>query len=317
MEFWAATITGVVLGTLARLAMLRTDFRQYPSYPHGYATHLGLGVVAAFTGAVVVPALVLKEITAVSFLLLVTQQFREVRDLERKTLERMELTELVKRGAGYVEDIAKVFEARNYLTMFASLAASTLTFVAWRLLAQRGLGAVSVLVGAAGAFLVILLGKRGLDRQPLGDVCHVRVGKLHFKDTLLYVDDILIEEVGLPESRANYEKHGRGVVIEPKNANARATLANLGQRAAIAHDAAAILGVRKDRDTPEYTPLVRLDLDTGRAAMAIIPLETETQALVEAVRHVPVIEGARTRPLAVRPGRKAAREQGQKGGGGR
>lgn len=306
MEFWAATITGVVLGTLARLAMLRTDFRQYPSYPHGYATHLGLGLVAAFTGAVVVPALIFREFTAVSFLLLVAQQFREVRDLERKTLERMERTELVKRGAGYIEDIAKVFEARNYLTIFAALTASTLTFLTWRLLDRSHLAPASVLVGAAGAFLVIAYGKRGLDRQPLGAVCDVRAGRVHFKGTLLYVDDILIEEVGLAESRADFEKHGRGVIIEPKNANARATLANLGQRAAIAHDAAAILGVRKDRDTPEFTPIVRLDLDTGRAALAIIPLETEVGPLIDAVRSVPVIEGARTRPLATRPGRRAA-----------
>lgn len=299
-------VTGVVLGTLARLAMLRTDYRQYPSYPHGYASHLALGIVAAFTGAVAVPALILRELTAASFLLLVAQQFREVRDLERETLGRMEETELVKRGAGYIEDIAKVFEARNYLTIFAAWAASTTTYAAWRLLEAHRPAVLAPLVGAAAAFAVIAVGKRGLDRQPLGAICTLRPGKIHFKDTMLWVDDIAIEEVGSVKAREAFLKNGLAVVIEPKDDNARASLANLGQRQAIAHDAAAILGVRKDRDTPEFTPVVRLDLDTGRAALAIIPLEPDIQPLLDAVSRVPVIEGARTRPLATRAGRRAA-----------
>lgn len=286
--------------------MLRTDYRQYPSYPHGYASHLALGVVAAFTGAVAVPALILREITAASFLLLVAQQFREVRDLERNTLGRMEETELVRRGAGYIEDIAKVFEARNYLTIFAALAASTVTYGAWQLLAPWKLSPVAPLAGAVAAIAVIVFGKKNLDRQPLGDVCVIRPGRVHFKDTILWVGDIQLEEIGSVQAREDYLKHGRGAIIEPKDDNARATLANLGQRQAIAHDAAAILGVRKDKDTPEFTPIVRLDLDTGRAALAILPLEPDMEPLLRAVRNVPVIEGARTRPLATSAGRKAA-----------
>ncbi len=305
-EFWAAIITGVVFGTLARLAMLKTDYRQYPSYPHGYASHLALGVVAAFTGAVAVPALILKEITATTFLALTAQQFREVRDLERKTLESMEESELVRRGAAYVEDIAKVFEARNYLTMFTALTSSVVTFLVYRLLGPTHLGLVAPLAGAAAGGVVIIFGKRGLDRRPISDVIRVRPGKVHFKDTILWVEDIAIEEIGSVEARRNFEKNGLGVVLEPKDDNARATLANLGQRQAIAHDVAAIMGVRRDKDTPEYTPLVRLDLETGRAAMAIIPIEPDIGPLVEAVKSVPIIEGARTRPLATKPGRKAA-----------
>lgn len=304
MAFAAATVTGLVLGIVARLAMLRTDYRQYPSYPHGYTSHLALGAIAAIIGSVVVPALMLQEYTAVTFLALAAQQFREIRDMERKTLERMEQTELVRRGAGYIEDIAKVFEARNYLTIAAALVASSLTWGA-----QAGLGAPwpwAAGLGALGGVGVVALGKRTLDRQPLSMVAHVRPGEVRFRDTLLYVDDILIMEVGLAEAREAYERHGLGVVIEPKDDNARATLANLGQRQAIAHDTAAVLGVRKDVGTPEFTPLVRLDLVTGRAAMAIVPIEPDPGPLLEVVRRVPVIEGARTRPLATAPGRRAA-----------
>ncbi|MGI6663498.1 MAG: YIEGIA domain-containing protein [Bacillota bacterium] len=32
--------------------MLRSDYRQYPTYPHGYSTHLFMGIFAALAGAV-------------------------------------------------------------------------------------------------------------------------------------------------------------------------------------------------------------------------------------------------------------------------
>jgi len=304
LEFWVAVVTAFGVGVAARLTMLRTDYRQYPSYPHGYASHLALGAVGAFIGALVPPALLQEEFTAASFLILAAQQFREIRDLERKTLERMEKTELVARGAGYIEDIAKVFEARNYLTIFAALLASVTTyFIQGSAPAVRP---VAVIGGAAVGLGLIIYGKRGLDRKPLGAVMKVREGRLRFKDTLLMIDDIIIMEVGLREARDVWEKNGLGVVIEPTDDDARAMLANLGQRQAIAHDSAAILGVRKDHGTQEFTPLVRLDLHTGRAAMAIVPIEPDIEPLLEVVRRVPLIEGARTRPLATRPGKRAA-----------
>ena len=37
-----AVILGMIAGFLARLYMLRTDYRNYPSYPHGYIIHLSL-----------------------------------------------------------------------------------------------------------------------------------------------------------------------------------------------------------------------------------------------------------------------------------
>jgi len=303
LRFWVAVLTAFIVGLAARLTMLRTDYRQYPSYPHGYASHLALGAIAAFIGAVVPLALLEEEFTAASFLILVAQGFRDVRDLERKTLERMESTELVRRGAAYIEDIAKVFEARNYLTIFAAVVTSVAVYFLEGALPLRP---AAVLAGAGAGLVVVVLGKRGLDRKPLGAVMEVRPGRLWFKDTLLMVDDVVIMEVGLAEAREIWERSGLGVVIEPGDDDARATLANLGQRQAIAHDAAAILGVRKDFGTPEFTPLVRLDLHSGRAAMAIVPIEPDIGPLIEVVKGVPLIEGARTRPLATRPGRRAA-----------
>lgn len=95
-------IMGLFFGIVCRLLMLRTDYRQYPTYPHGKIIHISLGVIAAGLGAIVVPALVNKEYTAVTFLALAAQQFRDVRKMERETLTLIDGMELVLRGTAMV-----------------------------------------------------------------------------------------------------------------------------------------------------------------------------------------------------------------------
>src|SRR5690625_4933796 len=96
---------GVLFGIIARVITLRTDYRQYPTYPHGKIIHMSLGVIAAGLGALIIPALVNKEYTAVTFLSLAAQQFRDVRKMERETLTKIDDLELVPRGTAYIEGI--------------------------------------------------------------------------------------------------------------------------------------------------------------------------------------------------------------------
>ena len=117
----AIIFLGTVIGTLSRFYLLKVDYRQYPSYPQGYLVHLSLGAIAAFLGAVAIPALANKDYTAVTFLALAAQQFRDVRGVERDSLVNLEETEVVPRGSAYIEGIAKVFEARNYIAMLTAL----------------------------------------------------------------------------------------------------------------------------------------------------------------------------------------------------
>lgn len=79
---------GLGIGTISRIVLLKNDYRNYPGYPHGYVTHISLGFIAAALGAVAVPALVEKEYTAVTFLALAAQQFREIRNMERESLKK-------------------------------------------------------------------------------------------------------------------------------------------------------------------------------------------------------------------------------------
>jgi len=173
-----ATLLGIGFGFAARCLMLRSDYRQYPAYPHGYVTHLSLGLIASLLGALAVPALLEREFTAVTFLSLAATQFRDIREIERETLSKLELSKLVARGPDYIEGIARVFEARNYLAMLIALLVSALAYV------------VNAAAGALlGAFA--LLAAMHLMRGPvIGQIATVRPARISFKGPNLFVEDI-------------------------------------------------------------------------------------------------------------------------------
>jgi hypothetical protein len=286
---------GILMGTLARLYMLRSDYRQYPGYPHGFVTHISLGFIAAALGAVAIPAVAEKEFAAVTFLALAAQQFRDIRNMERESLTALEDAELIKRGQDYIEGIAKVFEARNYLAMITALAASAGNYFTGQPLVAVSIGAVWIIISES-----LMKGR------VIGDIAVVKAGRLHFKGPLLMVEHIDIMNIGLPQMREKIQQDGLGVLIKPKNDNARSTIHNMGQRQAIAHVASAILGTKKDVDTPEFTPMVRKDVDTGQIALFLVPAEKDIESLIAAVERVPVLESAKRSPLKTKAGKIAA-----------
>jgi hypothetical protein len=287
-------ICGVTMGTLARYWMLRRDFRQYPSYPHATVTHLALGFVAATLGAVAIPAIAAKEYTAVTFLTLAATQFRDVRNMEREMLVALDQSTLVSRGPDFIEGIARTFEARNYLVVFVALSTALVTYL------------FSALPGIIAGVIALALVRRFMRGKSIGDIAKVRPAKLHFEGPNLFVEDIHIMNLGLPEVKKIYEEAGRGVILEPLSDDGREILANVGQRQAIAHDAALLLGVRRDVDTAEFMPLLRRQAETGRVGMVIVPIEPDLECLVAAVKKVPVLESAFVQPLKSRIGRSAA-----------
>lgn len=293
-RYLAATITGIGFGFAARCLMLRSDYRQYPAYPHGYITHLSLGLIASLLGALAIPALLEKEFAAVTFLSLAATQFRDIREIERETLSKLDLSKLVARGPDYIEGIARVFEARNYLVMLIALVVSGVSY---------GAGFEAAFLFGALALLAALRLMRG---PVIGEIGTVRPAEITFKGPNLFVEEIHFMNLAREEVRRTVLERGLGVVIEPIDDNAREILANNGQRLAIAHDAAVQLGIYRDVDTAEFTPVLRRDLDTGRIAMLILPLEKDIECLLAAVKNVPVLESSATRPLKSRAGRGAA-----------
>ncbi len=284
-EYLIVIATGILAGTVSRLILLRSDYRQYPGYPHGYLSHLLLGFIAAALGAVAVPAVMVPEYTAVTFLALAATQFREIRDMERRTLESLERTELIKRGLDYIEGIARTFEARNYLVMATAFITSLAT--------QFG----GLPAGGVVAVITILLSRYLMSGDIIGNICDVAPARLSFDGPTLMVDEIGLINVGLKNMREEILKNGLAVKIKPKDGNARSIIHDMGQRKAIAFTAAVILGTKKDVDIPEYTPLVRKNPDTGEAGLYIMPVERDMEQLIAAVKLTPVLESASSKPL--------------------
>jgi hypothetical protein len=271
---------GVIFGVLSRLNMLRTDYRQYPTYPHGRLIHISLGVIAAGLGAVAVPALLDKNYTAVTFLSLAAQQFRDVRNMERQSLDKIDSLELVPRGAAYIEGIAMVFEGRNYLVIFSAFLATLFSILfAWYW-------------GVLAGIVSIFIAHRFKTGNNLAKIADIELAEIRLDGPDLFVGNVYIMNVGLEQSRQLIKEHAIGLLVKPKNRNCRVTIANLGQRQAILHDISTILGVYRDEGEPSLVPMAKLNMDTGELAVYILPLDRDHQKAVTVLQRVPVLESA-------------------------
>ncbi|WP_050615441.1 YIEGIA family protein [Bacillus testis] len=277
--FWPIVV-GALAGIITRLFMLKSDYRQYPTYLHGKIIHLALGVIAAGLGSIVVPALLLEEYTAITFLTVAASQFREVRNMERNTLTGLDEYELVKRGNTYIEGIAIAFEGRNYLVIFTSIlvTAAYIFFNVW--------------VALAAMVACIIISKMLMSGSTLRDLVDIEYCELRFDGAGLYIDNIYIMNIGIPERQEEILRHGLGFILKPKNFNVRTTISNLGQRQAILHDCSVALGVYRDSGTPALVPLAKRDLDDGRVGVFIIPQERNIQKAIKVIGNVPTLENA-------------------------
>lgn len=250
---------GVIVGTLLRMFMLRTDYRQYPTYLHGKIIHIALGFIAAGLGSVAIPSILNKDFTAVTFLTVAASQFREVRNMERNTLTELDSFEMVPRGKTYIEGIAIAFESRNYLVMFAGLV-STFGYIVF-----------NIWTGILAAIISVVISKKLMSGGQLKDIVDIEYVQPTFKGAGLHIDTIYIMNIGLPERQKEVLKYGMGFILTPKNFNARTTIANLGQRQAILYDVTTALGVYRDSGTPALVPLAKRDLEDGRVAVFVLP----------------------------------------------
>ncbi|HBZ09545.1 MAG TPA: hypothetical protein DEO65_06655 [Bacillus bacterium] len=274
-----SVLIGIFFGCLARVFLLRTDFRQYPTYPQGRIIHLSLGFIASFIGAVAIPAVLESNWTAVTFLGLAATQFREVRKMERETLTNIDSSELVKRGTPFIEGMAQAFESRNYLVMFTGLV--TTLFAVF-----------STVAGIIAGIIMLFFVKRNMTGNVLADIADVSEGGIRFEGPNLYVSDIHIKNVGLKSSRKLILERGVGAIITPRNKNSVVTISNLGQRQAMLHHVANILGAYLDTGEPDIVPLSKRNMDDGRVALFLMPQEKEFHQIKSVLEHVPVLDSA-------------------------
>lgn len=270
---------GIIFGFLARLLLLHTDFRQYPTYPTGRIIHLSFGFIAAFIGAVAMPAVLESNWTAVTFLGLAATQFREVRKMERESLQNIDAFELVKRGAPFIEGMAQAFESRNYLVMFTALL--TTLFAVY-----------SFWLSIVGGIILLLIVKFHKSGKTLSVVANVAEAKIRFEGPTLFIDDILIKNVGLEDTRNIITEKAVGAIVTPKNQNSIVTLSFLGQRQAMLHHVATILGSYLDSGEPALIPLTKRDMADGRIALFILPREKDFHQIKAVLDKVPILDSA-------------------------
>ncbi|MDQ0058211.1 YIEGIA family protein [Paenibacillus harenae] len=291
-------LLGIAFGICSRLLMLRTDYRQYPTYPHGRIIHISLGVIAAALGAVAVPALYNKDYTAITFLSLAAQQFRDVRKMERETLTKIDDMELVSRGSTYIEGIAMVFEGRNYLVIMSALLTSLFAVL------------FNVWIGIGAGLVTLLLVRWLKSGKSLSHIVEVASAPIRIDGPDLLVDDIYIMNVGLKSNQQIIAERGMGFILKPMNANSKVTLSNLGQRQAILYDLATIMGVYRDDGEPALVPMAKLDLKDGRLGVFILPQECDKDKGREVILRVPILESAVRMPTESSVNKKGAGELG-------
>ena len=247
-------ITGVVMGTAARLITLKVDLRQIPSYPSAYFNNIILGLIAAALGAIAIPAILAKDFVSVTFLTVAVQQFREVRNIERESFEKLEHTEYVQRGDAYIDGISKTFESRNYISMITAL----LTVLVIKII-NRPEMALNIVFGIITGSLVLFFSYRFTKGKTIGHICTVKIGKIDVRCSELYVDDMYVTNyLGTDLSRNLFIKEGISVVLEPRDPLSRVTLENYGQRQAILYEAIRALGVKRYK-------FMRKDLKNGKS----------------------------------------------------
>lgn len=271
---------GIAAGTVARLIMLRADFRQYPTYPHGRIIHIALGFIAAFIGAVAVPSILSQDWSAVTFLGLAAQQFRDVRNMERNTLQSLDQMELVPRGAAYIEGTARVFEGRNYLVMFS---ASVTTLVAIK---------INIWWGIVAALITFLIDKMKMSGKTIKHIADIQEADVIIDGPNVLVGNIFIMNVGLKADQEVLRKRAVGMILVPKTASSVVTLSNLGQRQALLHDVSNILGVYRDTGEPVLVPLAKRDMEDGRIGLLLLPQEKDLEKIKMVLESVPILESA-------------------------
>lgn len=283
-EFLVPLLLGFTFGIMCRIHLLRTDYRQYPTYPHGKIIQVALGVIAAALGSVAIPALLKENYTAVTFLTVAAQQFRDVRNMERTTLTEIDKQELVPRGGPYIEGIALVFEGRNYLVIFCSLITTlAAVFFHWW-------------GGIIAGIITLVIAKFLMSGKTLSLIVDIEPAEVRVEGKDLYVGDIYIMNVGLEEAQKIIQQHGMGMILSPKDPNAKVTIAQPGQRQAILHDVSTQLGVYMDTGEPSLTPLAKRDMATGRLGVFLLPQLKDMEKARAVIGAVPILESVYRKP---------------------
>ena len=174
------------------------------------------------------------------------------------------------------EGMAQAFEGRNYLVMFTALI-TTLCAV------------YSFWLGIVVGIVLLLIVKFKKSGKLLNAIADVSEAEIRFEGPTLFVGDILIKNVGLEDTRNTITEKAVGAIITPKNQNSIVTLSFLGQRQAMLHHVATVLGSYLDSGEPALIRLTKRDMEDGRIALFILPREKDFHQIKAVLGKVPVL----------------------------
>lgn len=294
--FKHAFISALIIGTLCRFLVLRVIDKQYPTRPLDYIEQIIMAGLSASLGAIAFPALIDKEFSALTFFAVGIQQFQGLSQQEGITLDNLDNDEVVPKGESYVQEIAATYESRSYISLFSALAAS----VGYIYFARRyNLGVLwcNVIAIISGG-IVGLIFRYSLRRKSIGDLADVVPANLEFKDTILEVNGVIINNIGLKSTRDRYMKKGMAVEVIPKNMASFGVINDLGQRQAILHNIFIHMGIDKDIDEVDILAITKTDLERKSVVIPITPILQDMDELIRVIKSTPVIETAKNKQSA-------------------
>lgn len=293
---------GLVIGISSRVIMLNLDKRQYPTQPNILMTQIVLAAVASALGALLVPALKDRSYTSITFLSLAAEQFRQVRENRRNTLQNLEDVQLVQRGEAFIEEIARTYEVRNYMCIITSFSTVGLHYL---IISELKLNYnVALTISAVAGIMIALILKKMLQRESIGDIADVVPVEITFVDEfIMKVGDVKgITNVGLKSDRERYLSKGLGIEIIPKDksySNA-GILMDPGQRQAILYNIYSRMGILREHNEPAFYPLPRRNAQKESLVLAYMPVEKDMDKLIEAVKSCPILSSAKGKNLSLK-----------------
>ena len=293
---------GIIIGILSRLIMLHLDQKQYPTQPNILLSQLVLAFVASSLGSLLVPALIERSYTSITFLSLAAQQFRQVRDNRRDTLQKLEDVQLIQRGDAFIEEIARTYEVRNYICIVTSFLTVGIYYIL-RSEFKLEFTIATIISSICGLVLAFIL-KKLLTRKSIGDIADVVPAKISFVDEcIMQVGDLKgITNVGLESDREKYLSKGLAIEIIPKDKSYTniGTIYDPGQRQAIIYNIYSRIGILRENNEPAFYPLPRMNLNNGSLMIAVVPVDKDIDKLIDAVKSCPILSSAKGKNVSLK-----------------
>ena len=289
--FRRAFIVALFIGILCRGLVLRVTDKQYPTRPQDYLEQIIVSGLAASLGAIAFPALIDKEFSALTFFAVAIQQFQGISQEEKITIENIDNSEVVPKGAAYIEEIASTYESRSYISLFSSLVASVI-YLYFARAYKFGFLPCTILAIIGGA-IVGLIFKRYLRRRSIGDIADVVEAKINFEGPILYVNDVYISNIGLDATKERYINEAIAVEVIPKDMKAYGIISDLGQRQAILHNLYIHFGINKDVDEKDLLAITKMDFEKNTLVIPYLPLVKDIDELIKVVKSAPILEVAK------------------------